>query len=408
MPIGRKEKVMQSRKHKISISNIRKKPARTIGLVFLTLLMSFVLFGGGILSLSLQNGLNSMKERFGADLIVVPVENEAQMEAVLLKGEPSCFYFDKSVEDRISSVEGIDKITSQFFLTSLDAGCCDTRVQLIGFDPDTDFSVQPWIKKVYGGKLEEGAVIIGSDINAEGDVIKFFDGEYRIAAKLDKTGTGLDSAVFATMETITSLYNGAVEKGQSFLEDANPEKSISSVLVNVKEGYDRDEVVKNIRRELGGVQIVQTQSMITGIADNIEQIASFLYVFVGLFFVLTFVTLFIVFSVTANERKKEFAILRTLGATRKKLASIILEEAFYISLIGSVIGAAVGALLVFPFNVYIGDRLGLPYIQPTVGRIAMFLVADLIIVTLAGSLSAFAAALKISRAETYITMRDGE
>jgi putative ABC transport system permease protein len=349
-----------------------------------------------------------MKERFGADLIVVPVENEAQMEAVLLKGEPSCFYFDKSVEDKIRLVEGVGEVTSQFFLTSLDAGCCDTRVQIIGFNPDTDFSVQPWINKVYSGKLEDGAVIIGSDISTEDDSIKFFDSEYKIAAKLDKTGTGLDSAVFATYDTVTKLYEGAIAKGQSFLEDANPEKSISSVLVNVSEGYDKDEVVKNIRKELGGVQIVQTQSMITGIASNIEQIAYFMYVFIGLFFIVTLLTLVIVFSVTVNERKKEFSILRTLGATRKKLVCIILQEAFYISLIGSVLGAVVGALVVFPFNVYIGDKLGLPYIQPSSMRIIVFLIVDLIVVALSGPLSAIVAALKISKAQTYITMRDGE
>ena len=393
----------------IALINVRNNIKRSVWLIFLIGILSFVLFGGTILIQSLGNGLSNMKERLGADIMIVPVENEADFEAVLLKGEPSCFYFSKSLEEKVSGLEGITNCTSQFYLTSLDAECCDTRVQIIGFDPDKDFSVKPWISKVYSGQLQEGAVVIGNDIHLENsDRIKLFGTEYQVAAQLDATGTGLDQAVYGSLDTIRKMYEDALSKGQRFLDDADPDKSISTILIKTAEETDRAKLIRNIRKELGGVKIIESQSMISGTAANMKQIALLLYVFAGLFLITSVGVLVIVFSIIAGERKKEFAILRTMGATRNKLAGIILSESVIISVLGGIAGIITASLIVFPFQVYIGDKLGMPYLLPSAGIVFVIFVVVLIISFLIGPLTSASSAVKISRAETYVTMREGE
>lgn len=394
---------------KTAYKNIRYKPTRTVGLVLLTTLLSFLLFGGTILTLNLQKGMQNIKARLGADLMVVPLENNNDMEAILLKGEPSCFYFKKTVADKIAGIEGVEAVTTQFFLTSISAECCDLPVQLIGFDPETDFSVQPWISKAYADSLEKGAVIIGSDLNTEDSpTIKFFDEEYRIAARLEKTGTGLDQAVYSTMDTIKEMYQGALAKGQHFLEDTNPEESVSSVLVRVKAGYDRSVVIKQIRKTLGGVTVVETQNIISGVAEHLETFASFLLLFVIIFFLIALFTLFLVFSISVNERKKEFAILRILGATKGKVIGILLCESAYISFAGGVTGIVLASMVVFPFSTYIGDKLGLPFIQQSIGTVIAIMLLNLLVTSLTGPLACVRAAWKAGNAESYLVMREGE
>ncbi|MBR1931028.1 MAG: FtsX-like permease family protein [Lachnospiraceae bacterium] len=393
---------------RIALLNIRHSLTRTVGLVLLVAALSFVFFGGAILVGGLRNGLQNMKARLGADIMIVPVENNTDMEAILLKGEPSCFYFKKTLEDKVRNLEGVKLCTSQFFLTSLDAECCDTRVQLIGFEPETDFSVQPWIARVYDKELLDGAVIIGSDIHTkEGEKLKLFDMEYEIAARLDATGTGLDQAVYANFATIRQMYAAAYEKGQRFLEEADPDNSISAILVRAEDGYDRKELIRSIRKELGGVQVVESQNMISKTAENMEQIATFLYLLAGMFVGLAVVTLCLVFTLTANGRKKEFAILRSLGATRKTLSGILLWESVLIGIAGGALGALSAAIVVFPFHVYIGDRLGMPYLLPGVGAILTVLVLDMGVSALIAPLSACVAAVRISHAETYLTFEEG-
>ena len=108
----------------LAIANLKRKPLRTTGLIIIVALVAFVVFGGGILSVSLKNGLESMKARLGADLLVVPVGYDEDVEGILLKGEPAYFYLDKSVEQQLKNVEGVKSVSSQFYLTSLNQDCC--------------------------------------------------------------------------------------------------------------------------------------------------------------------------------------------------------------------------------------------------------------------------------------------
>ena len=396
--------------HRLSVLNLKHRLSRTVTLAGMIGVLFFVLFGGVILAMSLRNGLDSLKNRLGADLIVVPENYDKGMEAILLKGEPCSFYFNQEIKNQIEKeVEGIEQISTQFFLTSLGQECCSFPVQIIGFDRTTDFSITPWISKVYKTEVSDGTVIVGSDITVgEEGSLKFFDQEYLIAAVLEKTGTGLDQAVFVNMNTMKQLYEGALSKGQNFLADANPNYAISSVLIKVEEGYDIEEVAKCIQKDIEGIKVIQTQNMIKDMANSLESLFMLIDILIGFFLVMTLGTLVIVFTMTVNERKKEFAIWRTLGATRKYLAQILLRESFEISVMGGMAGVALASMVVLPFSVYIGDQLGLPYLQPQWLVILPVTIVCIILSALVGPLAATYSVVKISKAETYFTMREGE
>ncbi|HEX2999001.1 MAG TPA: ABC transporter permease, partial [Armatimonadota bacterium] len=164
----------------------------------------------------------------------------------------------------------------------------------------------------------------------------------------------------------------------------------------------------NIRAKLDGLQLVQTQSMISGIAQNLGSFSGLLYIFIGAFLLLSLAMLSIVFSVTANERKKEFAILRTLGATKKRLAGLLLKESLLLSAGGGITGTALAALAVFPFSVAISQRLGLPYLTPTAAEISLLLLLSLAVSFAVGPLAAASSAWRIGRADASLTLREGE
>lgn len=391
------------------ILNLHSRPFRTAALIALVTFLSFALFGGSVLAISLQRGLNSVKARFGADLIAIPLGYDTGMEAILLKGEPSFFYLDKSYLEKIKEVEGVEQATAQFYLTSTGSDCCDLPVQLIGFDPDTDFSIRPWIRESYGGTIPPGALLVGNDIRLDDKrEITFFGREYPVAALLDKTGTGLDSAVYTDMDTLYGMMAAAQEKGFHFLDQVRPEAMISSVLVKAERGYDAETVGRNIRAAMDGLQIVKTQSMISGIAKNLDAFSGLLFGTVGALLLVGLVMLALVFSMTANERKKEFAVLRILGATGKRLALFLLREALLVSVAGGILGVSLAALVVFPFNKAISQQLGLPFLMPQAAETVRLVLASLLISFAAGPAAASHAALRISRTDASITLREGE
>jgi putative ABC transport system permease protein len=394
---------------RLPLFNLLGRPFRTVALLLLITLMAFVLFGGSVLTISLQRGLSSVEARFGADLIAVPLGYDTGMESILLKGEPSYFYLERSYLEKIAEVDGVQQASAQFYLTSTSSDCCDLPVQLIGFDPDTDFSIQPWIRESYDGALSSGSLLVGSDIEI-GDEreLTFFGVTYPVAAQLEKTGTGLDNAVYADMDTLRSMMRAAEEKGFHFLDEADPDALISSVLVKIESGYDVDTVARNIRSKMDGLQLVKTQSMITGLADSLGSFSKLLSVFEAVFLAVALVMLALVFSISANERKKEFAILRILGAARKRLTGFLLSEALILSVAGGILGTGFAALIVFPFSLAISSRLGLPYLTPDVPQLIGLLLISLAVVFASGPVAAAYSAWRISRIDASMTLREGE
>ena len=154
------------------IRNIRKRPYRSFCLMLAAVIGSYALFVGLVLKASLNNGIGRMQERMGADLMIVPESSEIEARNILLTGEPEFFYMDVSVAKAVADIEGVECATSQFYFTSLSSDCCSARVQLIAFDPDTDFVINPWIDERVTTDVAGGSVIIGSEVTPLSNGIK--------------------------------------------------------------------------------------------------------------------------------------------------------------------------------------------------------------------------------------------
>ncbi|MBE5987330.1 putative ABC transport system permease protein [Lacrimispora xylanisolvens] len=396
----------------LSKNNLRSNPFRTVCLVMVVAVLSFTMYGGAILSQSLKNGLYSLKNRLGADLAVVPLEHESQYEGIILSGEPSRFYFDRSMEQQIKEIQGVEEVSPQLYLSTLSAACCSVPVQVIGFDPDSDFVIKPWITKVYGRKLETGQLIAGSDIVInDSRTLKFFNDTYPVAAQLEKTSTGMDYSIYANMDTMRMLLEGAKKTGMNLsvnVYGTDIDQSISTVLVKLKKGYDVDTVTTNIRRQVSGISIVKSKNMFLSAANQISVLITFVNTVACALWIIAVFVLAVMFTVIMNGRKKEFALLRSLGAARVKLCKIVLTESLMISILGGVLGAFLASLVVFPFSTYIGESLHLPYLLPDLMSSIRLLAGNLVLAIAAGPLAAIYSAGKVSRTETCVLIREGE
>ncbi len=394
---------------KIALNNLKQKPFRLAGLVLLVAVVTFAFFGTILALLGLKKGTESLSGRMGADLMVVPMDSEKTVQGILLKGEPGYCYMDKSMEKKIGKIEGMKSVTSQFYMASSGQDCCDIPVQFIGFDSATDFVVRPWIKQVYKERLEEGAVVTGSDIEVpENKKLLFYGKEFSVAAKLEKTGTGADWSVFANTDTIRELLHGAKEKGFTFTESVNPDVSVSNIMVELKKGYDAGEVKHNIRVAFDGMQIIETSEMIRSIDDKIHQMYFYTKIVLLLLIVISVITLTIMFSTSANERRKEFAVIRMLGAKKTSLAGIIGNEALIVSAGGGILGITVGLLVFLIFRTAIEHSMGLPYLLPGLLKTAGICVLSMAVSLVLCPLSACVSIFKICRSQTYFIMREGE
>ena len=394
---------------KFGITNIRRRPYRSACLMLAAVIGSYALFVGLSLKASLSNGISRMQERMGADLMIVPESAELEATNVLLTGEPDFFYMDNSVTTAVADIEGVECTTGQFYFTSLSSDCCSTRVQLIAFDPDTDFVIEPWIDERVNTEVSDGSVIIGSEVTplANGKV-RFYGNEYDVAGILSETATGLDSSVFMSRQTMHQILNDAKAKGYQFLNPEEDASLVSTVLIRVDEDADIPTVVGEIYSKADDIKIIETDKLISDVTVKFGSMENIINVTLTVLLSFSFVTMILFFSVIFHERKKEFAVLRILGTTSKRICVFSLTEGVTIGASGGVIGLVFGILTVFPFNNYIENSLDVPYLMPPFPVIALFGLTGVLVTTAFGSLSSFLSTLSLSHAETYYTMRAGE
>ncbi|MDR2740463.1 MAG: ABC transporter permease [Treponema sp.] len=393
----------------LSLKNLKARPVRTACLAAVVTILAFTLFGGSILTLNLRQGLTVMTKRFGADLMVVPAGSSEEAQSILLRGGAGYFYFDAGITGKIAGTEGIACASPQFFLTSLSTECCDAAVQLIAYDPATDFAVQPWIAEKYRGTVGDGQVVVGSRITLRSNgTIQLFNHEYPVAAQLSTSASGFDTSIFMTMNTMRQLIDRAHKEKYNFLADRYEGEIISAVLVKVNPSEAPSLAAYRIRRENAGVDVLVSQGIFSALAATLSGLVSYIRIFSATLWILAVIILAAVFSGSVHERKKEFALLRILGATRKKLVAIVLGESSLAGLAGGVAGVVLASLVVFPFSTLISERLELPYLEAPFFKIIPLAAGSLVLSVLAGPLASLYAALRISGAETYFTMRKGE
>ncbi|MBQ8305405.1 MAG: ABC transporter permease [Blautia sp.] len=388
---------------------MKRKPGRTAALILLAAFLAFSVFGGSIVVKSLQNGLDSYESRLGADVIIVPnqARSHGSIESILLQGIPGYFYMEDSVLEKARNTEGVEVATPQFYLASASAGCCSVSVQVIGFDPETDFTIKPWIRESYSGDFGDGDLIVGSNIEIPSTrKLTFYNVECNVAAKLARTGTGLDNAVYANMNTIRQMMESSVLLGFDYFSDVPAENAISSVMIKVADSYDIDQVTGDLNIHIRRVEATQAKTMISGIAEGLTGVSRVIGVMVLMIWLLSIVIMIVAFAMIVNERKKEFAVLRVVGASQKMLSRLLVSEAGMISLIGAVIGVGAASLVIFPFLGLIREQLDLPMLLPGLPVILVLLVLSIAVAVIAGALTSAISVRKITRGETGLILRE--
>jgi len=389
----------------LALANIKRKPYRTAALTVLVALAAGVLFGTLLLTASIKGGLKGINTRIGADLMIVPEGYETQAEGVLLSGEPSYFYMEKSIEETVRGIQGVAAVTSQFYLTSLSESCCDFPIQIIGFDPSSDFIIKSWARKKVLNTSGDEIILAGSNITTEKNTVRFFEYTHSVTARLAKSGTGMDNVIYTDINSLQKIFDDAKTKGFGFISDGDTKNRTSVIFVKLAADAKPDSTTARIKGAVPGVQVIQSDKFVSSLIDSISSFLAILNAVSVLVILITVLTLSIVFSLTINERLREFSILRVLGADFSRLRAIVFTEAGILGSIGAVSGVGISALILLPFNFVISEKLSMPFLLAGAGQIILFAIITFVILILACLAASISGAIKVSKKEIYLGIR---
>src|SRR5512139_837587 len=166
-------------------------------------LFATLLLRGAAVSLELAT------QRLGADIVVVPSGAETEMEGALLMGVPAQFWMPAENVEKLAAIPGVEAVSPQLYLATLvGASCCSvSEMFMIAYDPETDFTVRPWLEKQAPSGLGLNEVIGGAHISAtEGkDGIRLYGDLVTLKGNLEPTGTWLDQSLFFTLDTAHNI-----------------------------------------------------------------------------------------------------------------------------------------------------------------------------------------------------------
>jgi putative ABC transport system permease protein len=276
---------------------------------------------------------------------------------------------------------------------------------VVAYDPESDFTVSPWLQSKVGTGLAEGEVVGGSLIEALPEVgIKLYGSWLPVRATLEPTGTSLDQTVFMTFATAKEVARLSVTQAEKPL--LVPPDSISAVMVKLAPGADRTQVAAAITAQLPEVTPIESADLFGSFRTQMNGLVRGMLAVLGLVLVLSFVVISLIFSMAVHERRREIGVLRALGATRSAVLGSLLAEALLLAAGGALVGIALAAFGVFLFRQLIISSVGFPFLFPSALTLLALVAGGLLLALLGVALAAFVPALHVSRQDPALAMRE--
>lgn len=370
----------------IPIKNLRTHPVRTVILFVLTLAQAACVFSGIMMMLGMRQELARAQARLGADVLVYPTaaESKISMKSLLMQGTPVEVYRDRSMLDKMEYCDGISAVTHQIYIS--DTAADGSKIWIYGYEPETDFVISPWLENEKDIQTPAGSVILGSKVAAEKDMITLYKKDWPVAARLEETGSSLDTSVFVCMDTLKELIKASKEAGIDTYASVNPDKQFSSAPVRVIDKSKVSSVADWINIYVRKVTAVRSEETLTQASSGIQSTTKMLAVIAGAAWLVLLAALGITQSMLMKERTGELHVWQAIGASRRIVNRVMLSEAFLVHLAGAVAGTILAGIFFLLFGK--GYPLG--------GTVAA-VIAAVVVTVAAGLFSAWLAVKKASK-----------
>src|SRR3954463_4883283 len=188
-------------------------------------------------------------------------------------------------------------------------------------------------------------------------------------------------------------------------------KGFDQIQVSAKAGVSPEQLRDQLRTALPRTVNVRTgqqqaRKQSNDIKDNLSFLTTALLAFAGIsLFVGTFI-IFNTFSITVTQRMREFALLRTLGASRGQVMRSVITEGLTIGLVGSIVGLALGVAVAGGLRALF-RAVGVDL--PSNGNViaSRTIIVSLVVGTVVTVLSSLAPALRATRVPPVEALHEG-
>jgi len=400
------------------IAGLKNRPGRNLATIFCFAFIAANIFSAQYFMAGAAGNAEKGISRMGADSIVVPAQYEVfikgnQMGPATANGiirvEPSNFRVSNDIMDKIRKVPGISDMSPQLFVvTQAIPELSLSPVNIYGIDPETDFTIRPWLHRPLEKTLGPNEVIVGSDIAGEpSSQISVSCQLYTIAGKLDPTQSPVDHSIFLRMDDAYALAAAEASLSPSFSPIGKG--VVSAVLVKAGPEADPDMISARIQQPFPSsyIRVIGRNFALEPVSQEVSGLPNLLNMISGVVVLASLPLIALIAAMVAHERQREIGLLRAMGAKRKTIFSLVMAESLVLAAIGGIAG--IGACL-FTFSLLntqalLNGALQITFVTPQLARISQMASLALLVVIAIGSISSLWPAYQSSRMSPYDAIR---
>ena len=340
---------------RVPLKTIRAHPVRTAVVLVLGLAQTACVFSGFVLVQAMGRDLSLAERRLGADILVYPTAalQKIDKDDLTMLGTPVECHRQRSALSRMGSNADIESVSYQIYIRDAPANGDGEATWIIGYEPQTDFVIAPWLEGGDGAPGE--GVVAGSDapVDAAGTVT-LFGRPWPVTARLGRTGSELDRAVLADMDTLGRLIDASLDAGVDAYASLDPHRDYSVALVRVADRSRTQSVTDWINIHVRKVTAVGSGELLTGTASAIHGHSGAIIALAAVAWLIVLAALATAQSMLMNQRRGELRVWRTIGASRATIERVMVHEALVIH----AAGACAGVALALPLLAASGSATG--------------------------------------------------
>jgi len=403
------------------VAGIRNKPGRNLATLFCFAFIAANIFSGQFLIAGAAGSIERGVTRMGADHLVVPSQYMVFLRGAgpnntiaIIMAEPSNYRIKSDIMVKIGNVPGVSAMSPQLYVSTLDLPeLSPAPLDIYGIDPETDFTVSPWLQKPLDNPLKPGEVLVGHEV--AGDVSARISAgcqTYTIAGRLDPTQSSIDRTIFLRLDDAYALAatKGVVPPSAPRIVPGD----VNAVLIRDSHGEDRDVVGTRIRRLFSSspdykyVSVIGRHFTLDPVAEDIQAIPGLLSLISAFVVIIALPLIALIAAMVAHERQREIGLLKAMGAKRNIVFFLVIAESLVLAVIGGIIGVGVSLCAFFLMNALgiLNSALQVSFRMPPLMEIGSIAGLALLVVIVIGSVASLWPAYQSSMMNPYDAIRN--
>ena len=384
---------------------IKRRLFRSLLIPFFILILTGFLLATTVILMGMKESLHSGMERLGADIIVIPYDVTEQAQEEVLTGKLATR--DSMPADnvrRILEMKAVKRASPQLYLGTISGSVYSTveKLYIIAFDPQTDFTILPWLKDKLPRPLGIRDAVGGAFTDRMDPPGRILANGYELAlvGKLEPTGIWLDQTVFVTFETAREM----IAKGAISAEVSTD--TVTSISVDLKPGDDVARTATEMLLVAPGIWPVQATKLMTTLASQRAGLIQSLFLALSIIWIFTVALTGFVFSLIVNEQRREIGMFRAVGASRRFVFRLFLTEGVILASVGGLTGMILTTWLVYFFRTWLMSAFEVRIYLPSLPGLVVSMIGCFLIALLLVFPALLYPAIRASRLDPAVAMRE--